>query len=90
MANKRSSKKDIRRSAKRAAQNKDVRTSLKTYVKKVRMAAAEGNAEKAASALVKASSALDKAAQNGIIHKNQAARRKSRAARAAKIAGGSI
>jgi small subunit ribosomal protein S20 len=87
MANKRSSKKDIRRSAKRAAQNKDVRTSLKTYVKRVRSAAAEGSEEKTKAALVKVTSALDKAAQNGIIHKNQAARRKSRAAKAAKLGG---
>ncbi|HTQ09997.1 MAG TPA: 30S ribosomal protein S20 [Fimbriimonadaceae bacterium] len=80
MANKRSSKKDLRRIAKRSVRNKATRTALKTYVKKVRAAA---SAPEAATALVAAQRMLDKAAQRGIIHKNQAARRKSRAAKAA-------
>ena len=83
MANKRSSKKDIRRIAKRTVQNKAVRTSLKTYTKKVRVAAATGEAEATKGALELAVKNLDKAAQRGIIHKNQAARRKSRIAKAA-------
>jgi len=80
MANLKSSKKDIRRSAKRRATNLSTKSALKTYIKKVRNAATP---EEAKSALVVASKALDKAAQNGLIHKNQAARRKSRAAKAA-------
>jgi small subunit ribosomal protein S20 len=63
--------------------NKATRTALKTYVKKVRTAAATGDANQTQSALVTAQKMIDKAAQRGIIHKNQAARRKSRIAKAA-------
>jgi small subunit ribosomal protein S20 len=80
MANIRSSKKDLRRSARKRVLNQSVRTSLKTYIKKVKTAT---GAPEAQSALVDATKALDKAVQRGIIHKNQAARRKSRAAKAA-------
>ena len=89
MANKRSSKKDLRRTAKRTERNKGTRTALKTYVKKVRTAATAGDAGQVQEALVTAQKMLDKAAQRGIIHKNQAARRKSRAAKAAKKAAAS-
>lgn len=82
MANKKASKKDLRQSAKRRLVNQSVRTSLKTYVKKVKVAAGAGDFEAGAKAAANAMSALDKAAQRGIIHKNQAARRKSRAMRA--------
>ena len=83
MANKKSSKKDLRRTAKRTVRNKATRTALKTYVKKVKTAATAGDQQQATTALVMAQKMLDKAAQRGIIHKNQAARRKSRAAKAA-------
>lgn len=83
MANTRSSKKDLRRIAKRRVRNQGTRTALKTFMKKVRTSAAAGNAETTQQALVAAVSAIDKAKQRGIIHKNQAARRKSRAAKAA-------
>lgn len=83
MANLKSSKKDIRRNAKRRAVNLSVRTSLKTQVKKVKQAAEAGDASKAGEALKAAQKGLDKAAQRGIIHKKQADRRKSRAAKAA-------
>lgn len=87
MANIKSSKKDIKRSQKRAAQNQSTRTALKTYIKKVKTAA---DSSSAADALKKAVSAIDKAAEHGVIHKNQASRRKSRAAKAAnKIASAS-
>lgn len=79
MANKKSSKKDLRRTAKRTVRNKGTKTALKTYVKKVKQA----DAETVTGALVTAVKALDKAAQRGVIHKNAAARRKSRAAKAA-------
>jgi len=83
MANTKSSKKDMRRSAKKRLINVSVKSALKTYVKKVRTTAATGEVEATKTALVSAVSALDKAAQRGIIHKNQAARRKSRIAKAA-------
>jgi small subunit ribosomal protein S20 len=83
MANTKSSKKDLRRSAKRRLRNTATKSALKTYVKKVRVAATTGDESSTAKALVLAVSALDKAAQRGVIHKNQAARRKSRIAKAA-------
>lgn len=79
MANKKSSKKDLRRTAKRTVRNKGTKTALKTYVKKVK----QSDAEVVSTALVTAVKALDKAAQRGVIHKNAAARKKSRAAKAA-------
>lgn len=80
MANLKSSKKDIKRTEKRRAKNQSTKSALKTFIKKVKNAGAPADAQKA---LVTAQSALDKAVQNGVIHKNQAARRKSRAAKAA-------
>lgn len=80
MANLRSSKKDLRRSAKKRIKNQAVRTALKTYVKKARNV---DNLEAATQAITQVQKAFDKAVQNGVIHKNAAARRKSRAAKAA-------
>lgn len=78
MANISSSKKDIRRNAKRRARNQATKSALKTYIKKTRQASLHGEAENTQKALQLAVKALDKAAQRGIIHKNQASRRKSR------------
>jgi small subunit ribosomal protein S20 len=83
MANKKSSKKDLRRIAKRRVQNQELRTSLKTYVKKVRTAITAGDSTAVTTTLTAAVKNLDKAAKRGVIHKNAAARRKSRIARAA-------
>jgi small subunit ribosomal protein S20 len=70
----------------RRVRNKAVRTELKTYTKKVRVATAEGNAEAAGKELAAAVRQLDKAAAKGIMHKRTAARRKSRLARAVNAA----
>ena len=83
MANIKSSKKDLKRTAKRRAINTAAKSALKTYVKKVRVAAATTEPEAVKTALTTAVKALDKAAQRGIIHKNAAARRKSRIAKSA-------
>ena len=86
MANTKASKKDLRQSARRRARSLSAKSALKTYVKKVRVAAAAAEATPVAEALKSAVSALDKAAERKIIHKNQAARRKSRIAKAANAA----
>jgi len=83
MANTKSSKKDLRRIVKRRARNLTAKTALKTYVKKVRVAAATGDTGATSTALTTAVKMLDKAVKRGIIHKNAAARRKSRIAKAA-------
>jgi len=57
--------------------NKAVKSALKTAVRKFREAAAEGNADDAKTLAADAGKALDKAASKGVIHKNQAANRKS-------------
>jgi small subunit ribosomal protein S20 len=57
--------------------NKAVKSELKTYIRKFREAADAGNAEQATSLLAVASRKLDKAVSKGVIHKNQAANRKS-------------
>jgi len=77
MANIASSKKDARRSAVRAVRNRGLKSSVKTKVTKVRRAVHDGEEDVAELGMV-AISALDRAAAKGIIHRNNAARRKSR------------
>lgn len=77
MANIKSALKRIRSSERKRQRNKPVRTALKTYVKTAQQQITTGSDESAAS-VVRAISELDKAASKGIIHPNQAARRKSR------------
>ena len=77
MANIKSAIKRIRSSSRKRARNKPVRTALKTYVKSAQMEITSSS-DTSAESVVRAISALDKAANKGIIHKNQAARRKAR------------
>ena len=77
MANIKSQKKRILTNEKARQRNVAVKSALKTAVRRVRTAAEAGDAAAAATALVTASKALDKAASKGVIHKNQAANRKS-------------
>ena len=60
-----------------ASAQRRVKSALKTAVRRFRTAADSGDAAAAATALQTASKALDKAASKGVIHKNQAANRKS-------------
>jgi small subunit ribosomal protein S20 len=57
--------------------NVAVKSALKTSVRRFRTAADAGDTEAAGTALAHASKALDKAVSKGVIHKNQAANRKS-------------
>ncbi|GAB2548405.1 30S ribosomal protein S20 [Brachybacterium huguangmaarense] len=77
MANIKSQIKRIKTNEKARQRNKAYKSELKTYVRKVRTAVAAGDAETAGTALAAASRKLDKAASKGVIHKNQAANRKS-------------
>ncbi len=70
--------KRMRSSERKAAYRGVVRTSTRTYVKNARSLIAAGKLDQAAEAVREAESALDKAAEKGVIHKNNAARRKSR------------
>ena len=77
VANIKSQKKRIRTAEKARVRNRAVRSELKTYVKKVRAAVDAGDKAAAQDAVKAACRKLDKAASKGIIHKNQAAKRKS-------------
>ena len=77
MANIKSQKKRILTNEKARMRNKAVKSSLKTAIKKVDAAVSAGDKAAAQHAARQATRALDKAASAGIIHKNQAANRKS-------------
>ena len=81
MANIKSSLKRIKLQEKAAARNKSAKSLMKTNIKKFDAAATEGDRDKTASAFIVATSTVDRAATKGLIHKNKAARRKSRMAR---------
>jgi small subunit ribosomal protein S20 len=68
---------------KRHERNKAVKSELRTAIRNVREAAAGGNAEALTQAARSANRALDKAASKGVIHKKQAANRKSAVSKAA-------
>ncbi|GLK17571.1 30S ribosomal protein S20 [Herbiconiux flava] len=77
MANIKSQIKRIGTNKKAQERNKAVKSELKTAIRATRAAVVAGDKDKAASALTLASKKLDKAASKGVIHKNQAANRKS-------------
>ncbi|MCD4549467.1 MULTISPECIES: 30S ribosomal protein S20 [unclassified Schaalia] len=81
MANIKSQMKRIRTNEKRRQRNQAVKSELKTLVRKAREAVDAGDKEAAIEALRVASRKLDKAVSKGVIHKNQAANRKSKLAR---------
>ena len=87
MANIKSQKKRVLTNEKRHQRNKAVRSALRTAEKKVRVAVEAGDADSAKAAALEASTMLDKAASKGIIHKNQAANRKSGIMKAANGVG---
>ena len=78
MANTKSAIKRLRSAERRRLRNRVYRVGARTAVKKARQAMDRGDPEQAREAVHAAASALDKAAEKGIIHKNNAARRKSR------------
>lgn len=82
MANIKSQQKRILTNERRRLRNKSVKSSLHTAVRAFREAAAEGDKEKAGELLASTSRKLDKAASKGVIHKNQAANKKSALAQA--------
>lgn len=81
MANIKSQQKRILTNERSRLRNKAVKSSLRTAVRAFREAAHEGDKEKAAELLVSTNRKLDKAAGKGVIHKNQAANKKSALAR---------
>ena len=81
MAQHASALKRMRQSQKRRARNRTNLSQLKTQVKRLRAAIAEGNAEAAQKLLPATVGEIDKAAKKGVVHDNAAARYKSRLSR---------
>jgi small subunit ribosomal protein S20 len=77
VANIKSQIKRVKTNEKRRMRNKSVRSSVRTAVRKFREAVEAGDSENAVVLQRAAARALDKAASKGVIHKNQAANRKS-------------
>jgi small subunit ribosomal protein S20 len=82
VANIKSQMKRNRTNERRRLRNQSVKSSLRTAIRRFREAAQSGDKEKAAELLTATSRKLDKAASKGVIHKNQAANKKSALARA--------
>lgn len=78
MANIKSAEKRWRQNIKRRARNRMVRSATRTYVRDARLAIEDGDVQESAEAVREAISALDRAVSKGVIHRNNAARRKSR------------
>jgi small subunit ribosomal protein S20 len=80
MANTKSAKKATRKIARRTEVNKSRRSRMRQYVRKVEEAIASGDAAVATTALREAEPEMMRAAQKGVVHKNQASRKVSRLA----------
>ena len=90
MANIKSQIKRNKQNEKAHQRNKAVKSELRTHVRKFREAAEPGNVEAATTALQVATRKLDKAVSKGVIHKNQAANRKSAIAKKPRRAAGGL
>jgi small subunit ribosomal protein S20 len=78
MAHSLSAKKRIRQSEKARIRNKSYKSRMKTYIKKFISSLSSGDNEASEKAYKEAAIIIDRTASKGIIHKNAAARRKSR------------
>lgn len=77
MPNTKSAMKAMRSSERKRLRNRVYRSHSRTYVKKARVLIEAGRLEEAQEAVRMAASALDRAVQKGVIHQNNASRRKS-------------
>lgn len=78
MANHASAKKRVRQTIKRTARNRHLRTNVRTSVKRVRAAVAEGDGDAAKKALIEAIGKIDTAVSKGIFHRKTGSRYISR------------
>ena len=81
MPNSRSAKKRVAYIERRTARNAAIKSTMKTALRRFDTAIAEGDTDQAKELYGKVSSVIDKAAKKGTIHKNKAARSKSRLAK---------
>ena len=84
MANTKSAEKAARQAVKHRASNVASRSRLRTAIRKATDAVASGNKENATSAIREATPVIDSMVNRGLIHRNKAARHKSRLAAALK------
>jgi small subunit ribosomal protein S20 len=82
LANIKSAKKRILVNETKAARNKQIKSKVKTMIKKVDAAVATGDKELAKTSLVAAVTEIDKACSKGVYHKNTASRKVSRLTKA--------
>jgi small subunit ribosomal protein S20 len=82
LANIKSAKKRVLVTATKTERNKAIKSKVKTSIKKVESAVAEGNKDAALEALKNATVDIDKATTKGVYHKNNASRKVSRLAKA--------
>lgn len=82
MANIKSAKKRILVNQTKADRNKAIKSAVKTAIKKVHVAIEANDQEAAKAALINATAVINKAASKGVYHKNNAARKVSRLAKA--------
>ena len=78
MANSAGSRKRARQAVTRNKHNSPIRAKVRTFVKKVTYAVADGDKKEAVSGFTAMQKNVDQAVSKGLIHKNQAARKKSR------------
>lgn len=78
MANHESAKKRVRRNQKRAMINRNRRSRMRTFIKNIELAIAEGDYNLAGQALVKAQPEIYRSVAKGLLHKKTAARKMSR------------
>ncbi len=81
MPNIKSAIKRVKTSNERNAHNSAIKSAMRSAIKKVDALVLNNDAENAKAALLDANSKIDKAAQSGLVHKNTAARYKSRLAK---------
>jgi small subunit ribosomal protein S20 len=84
MANTKSARKRARQALRRNRRNFSLRTAARTAIKRVKKAIAAGDKTAAAAALEQSRGVIDRVAGKGVLHRNAAARHKSRLARAIK------
>lgn len=80
MANIRSSEKDIRRSERRRERNLEVKSAMRSYIRRFRQVAATGDAAKKQESFKEAQSMIDKAVKKGVLKAETGSRYKSRLA----------
>jgi len=85
MANIKSARKRARQAVGLRARNMSLRTSARSAIKDVKKAIAAGDKKAATAALVKSQAVIDRVAAKGVVHRNAAARQKSRLAHAIKL-----